>query len=159
MTDLKLLSIYMNDHLAGSIAGSELAKRAARNNEGTPYGPFLERLQQEVAEDRETLERIMDDLGIKRSAVKGAGAWLAEKAGRLKLNGQLTGYSDLSRVEELEGLSLGVEGKLSLWRALQQVRDEYPPLESAELERLIERAEMQRKELEDHRREAVKTAF
>ena len=36
--------------------------------------------------------------------------WVAEKAGRLKLNGSLLTYSPLSRLVELEGLSLGVEG-------------------------------------------------
>jgi hypothetical protein len=155
----KLLSIYMNDHLAGAIAGGELAKRAAGNNEGTPLGTFLARLQEEINEDRAALESIMDDLDIKKSAVKGAGAWLFEKAGRLKLNGQLTGYSDLSRVVELEGLSLGVEGKLSLWRSLHRVHDRYPALRLVDLEKLIERAERQRGELEGFRREAADTAF
>jgi hypothetical protein len=155
----KLLSIYLNDHLAGAIAGGELAKRAAGANEGTPLGTFLARLQQEIDEDREALENLMDGLGIKKSAVKGAGAWLFEKAGRLKLNGQLTGYSDLSRLVELEGLSLGVEGKLSLWRSLHEVRDRYPALAFVDLEELIERAERQRGELEGFRRDAADTAF
>jgi hypothetical protein len=35
--DHKLLSIYLNDHLAGSTSGIELAKRSAANNRGTPY--------------------------------------------------------------------------------------------------------------------------
>ena len=38
-------------------------------------------------------------------------AWSAEKFGRLKLNGQLSGYSPLSRLEELEILALVAEGK------------------------------------------------
>ena len=36
---------------------------------------------------------------------KNAGAWALEKVGRLKLNGELTSYSPLSRVVELEGLA------------------------------------------------------
>ncbi|MFN2593934.1 MAG: hypothetical protein ABR579_03480 [Actinomycetota bacterium] len=159
MSENKLLAIYMNDHLAGSIAGGELAKRSAKSNEGTPLGTFLDRLADELAEDRSSLEDLMDQLGISKSGVKSAGAWLAEKAGRLKFNGQLTGYSDLSRLEELEGLSLGVEGKLSLWRALKQIRDDYPALQSADLEGLIERAQTQSRELEEFRRTAVETAF
>ena len=39
------------------------------------------------------------------------GAWTAEELERLKLNGQLAGYSPLSRLVELEGLAVGIEGK------------------------------------------------
>jgi hypothetical protein len=39
--DEKFLSIYLNDHLAGSAAGVELARRALSNNRGTPFGGFL----------------------------------------------------------------------------------------------------------------------
>ena len=44
----------------------------------------------------------------KPDRLKVAGAWAGEKAGRLKLNGHLTGYSPQSRVIELEGLVVGV---------------------------------------------------
>ena len=33
----KLLSIYLNDHLAGATGGLELARRARGANEGTPW--------------------------------------------------------------------------------------------------------------------------
>ena len=52
--------------------------------------------------------------------MKPAVAWIAEKAGRLKLNGQIRGYSPLSRLVELEGLEVGVTGKRSLWQALSR---------------------------------------
>lgn len=155
----KLLAIYLNDHLAGAVVGVELAKRCARNNEGTPLGDFLERLRTEVDEDRQSLEDLMATLDVAKSPLKASGAWLAEKVGRLKLNGQVTGYSDLSRLEELEGLALGVEGKLSLWRSLEQVMDRYPEIPSNELARLKDRAERQRDELERFRREAASTAL
>ena len=99
MADNKYLTIYLNDHFAGSTIGLELAKRARGSNEGTPLGAFLERLVTEIEEDRETLKRLMDEVGAKRDPLKAGGAWAAEKLGRLKLNGQLTGYSPLSRLE------------------------------------------------------------
>ena len=46
----------------------------------------------------------MEDLGFDSDTMKDLGGWALEKVGRLKLNGQLTGYSPLSRVVELEGL-------------------------------------------------------
>lgn len=96
--DDKLLSIYLNDHLAGAAAGLELARRTLSNNEGTSYESFLRDLVQAIEEDKTELESLMDTLGISHDRLKQGAAWVAEKAGRLKLNGQLTGYSPLSRL-------------------------------------------------------------
>lgn len=62
----------------------------------------------------------MANLGISRDRVKPLLARLGERLGRLKPNGQLTGYSPLSRVLELEILSSMIGGKLQLWNALEQ---------------------------------------
>ena len=107
----KLLHIYLNDHLAGSVAGSELARRCRDENRGTPLAEFLDDLVRQIEEDQLALEAIMDAVGAARNPAKLAAAWLAEKVGRLKLNGQLLQYSDLSRLLELEGLGLGIHGK------------------------------------------------
>jgi predicted DNA-binding ribbon-helix-helix protein len=138
-----LLAIYLNDHLAGSTVGTELAKRAQGENDGTPLGDFLADLTREIAADRAELERLMDELGVERSRVKSAGAYVIEKLGRLKVNGQLTGYSPLSRVVELEGLITGVSGKLSLWRTLLELAERDERLDAGELEVLAGRAEDQ----------------
>ena len=108
--DRKLLAIYLNDHLAGSVVGANLAKRIARENEGNDYGTKVAALSREIEEDKRDLERIMEGAGISRDPLKRAAGWGAEKMGRLKLNGQLRGYSPLSRVLELEGLAVGVAG-------------------------------------------------
>lgn len=154
----KLLGIYLNDHLAGSTVGLELAKRARGQNRNSAYGDFLDTLAEEIEEDRETLKGIMDDLGIRKDPAKVAAGWIGEKAGRLKLNGQLTGYSPLSRLVELEGLALGVTGKLALWKALR-LADTEPALDGAALERLIERAERHQRGLEERRLTAAREAL
>jgi len=154
--DTKLLGIYLNDHLAGSVVGVELAKRAAANNEGTPLGDFLAELSADIEADRDSLKAIMDHLGVSENRVKMPLAWTAEKLGRLKPNGQLTGYSPLSRLIELEGLTLGVTGKLGLWRSLAATSSD---LGTFSLETLIKRAESQQDALEEHRLEAAKLAF
>jgi len=155
----KLLKIYLNDHLAGSMAGLELAKRCCASNEGTPLGDFLKRLTEEIESDKTALEELMDTLDATKDPVKQLAAWAGEKLGRLKMNGQLTGYSDLSRLEELEGLSLGVTGKLALWRSLRNVADHDSRLATTDLDGLISRAQKQREELESHRLEAAATAL
>jgi hypothetical protein len=154
-----LLSIYLNDHLAGATVGVELAKRAAGNNSGTPLGEALRSLAQEIEEDRGELEALMSQMGIRRSPLKSSLAWVAEKGGRLKLNGRLLGYSDLSRLEELEGLRLGVEGKLSLWRTLARIAPSTEGLSPADLEGLVKRAGDQRDRLEALRLTAAEQAF
>jgi hypothetical protein len=147
----KLLATYLNDHLAAATAGRELVHRAARSNEGTPLGAFLRELAVEVEADRGTLEELMARLDVGQDRLKLGAAWLAEKLGRLKLNGQLTGYSPLSRLLELEALSVGVYGKLALWQSLRSVAELEPRLGGTDLEGLTRRAQSQLRRLQRHR--------
>ncbi len=154
-----MLEIYLNDHLAGATAIRELGRRAARSNRGSAYGPLLERLAAEIDEDRDSLLEVIKALGVGIDRVKLAAGWGAEKLGRLKLNGRLRGYSPLSRVVELEGLALGISGKLALWRTLRALAPHEPRLEAFDLDALIVRAERQLDELESHRLLATAEAF
>ena len=157
VTDLKLLSTYMNDHLAGSTVGVELARRAAGSNEATDLGGFLSRLAAEIEEDRDALLAMMDRLGVSKDRLKVAAGWAGEKVGRLKPNNRLFGYSPLSRVIELEGLALGVEGKRSLWQALAGLNE--PRLAEFDFDALLERARVQRDQLQERRLAAALDAF
>jgi hypothetical protein len=153
----RYLGIYLQDHLAGATTGVELARRAAGSNEGTPLGDSLERLAAEIDEDRETLREIMAALGVGEDRVKTTLGWTFEKLGRLKPNGQLTGYSPLSRLVELEGLHVGISGKLSNWEALRATFGE--EVAGRNLEGLISRARRQLDELDEFRLEAARVAF
>jgi hypothetical protein len=153
----KRLAIYLNDHMAAATGGAELAGRVARANRGTPYGETLAELRTEIEDDREALVSIMGRLGVGVDPVRRALGWSAEKLGRLKLNGQLTGYSPLSRFEELEILTLGVTGKLLLWEALQRV--EPTVVSEEELARLADRARTQRERLDSLRLRAADEAL
>jgi hypothetical protein len=153
-----LLAIYLRDHHAGATAGLEVAKRSRRANREGELAAFLDRFVTELQEDRRELERVMGELGVRPSRGKDAAAFVAAKAGWLKLNGRLREYSPLSRVLELEGLVIGVTGKLALWRTLAdcgRLNESWAPV----LERLHERGEAQRAELERHRSAAAKLAF
>ena len=102
---------------------------------------------------------IMRVLNVRVDRVKVLGGWGAEKLGRLKFNGQLLGDSPLSRIVELEALSLGVHGKLALWRALQELELAELSSASVPLADLIARAEQQLAGLESHRLRAAAQAF
>jgi hypothetical protein len=153
----KDLSTYMNDHLTGSTFAVELVGHAARQNAGTELGDFLTALGSEIQADRHTLMQVMASLGTSVDRLKRPVAWLAEKVARLKPNGRLVGYAPLSRLEELELLSIGIEGKRLLWVALAETHAAAVGPEL--LEELTARAERQRAEVEQHRRAAVREAF
>jgi hypothetical protein len=143
----KLLAIYLNDHLAGATVGVELARRLRAGNEDDPsFGPELAEICAEIEADRETLVTVMDALDVGPSRLKPLAAVFAERLGRLKLNGQLRGYSPLSRLDELELLQLGVAGKRRLWRALEHTQASNLP--GFELGALAERATVQLRRLE-----------
>ena len=147
----RLLGIYLNDHLAGATAGSELARRAAVSQGGTPVGAVLARLAREVTQDRAALVEIMTALGVTVRQYKAGLAWLSEKAARLKPNGRMGARSPLSLLEEIELMRLGVEGKAASWRTLRKLAERDPRLDSRQLDDLIERARSQSQTLEELR--------
>jgi hypothetical protein len=153
------LSIYLNDHLAGATAGVNLARRAAASNRSTSYAEALATLAEEIAEDRAALVQIMERLSVGHDRLKLALGWGAERAGRLKLNGTILSYSPLSRLEELEGLALGVNAKLALWETLRRTHGADPRLKGIDLDDLIERALSQRRRLQRQHEKAAAEAF
>jgi hypothetical protein len=153
------LHTYLNDHLAGAAFGVELTRRARAANDGTDVGDFLGWLLAEIVADKRTLETIMGRLGAERSLVKPAAAWALEKVGRLKLNGQIRGYSPLSRLLEFEGLQAGVTGKRSLWEVLAIEFSDDERLKDIDFPALIERADQQLSKIGEHRRAAVRNAL
>jgi hypothetical protein len=154
-----LLAIYLNDHLAGATLGRELARRAAANNRGSSHGSFLADLADQIDADRASLLGIMRALRVRIDPIKVIVGWSAEKLGRLKFNGRLLGYSPLSKIVELEALSLGVHGKLALWRTLAELDHAELSSTPVPLADLIARAEQQLAELESHRLRAVTQAL
>ncbi len=159
MASAQGLEIYLNDHLAGATGGSELASKLSSEYASTRFGPFLAELVRDIEQDKVTLKELMERLGIPQNALKQGASWLAEKASRLKLSETMTGDQDLKRFLEFETLSLGIEGKLLLWRALIKIRDSHAELAATDLARLAERAESQRSNLEDHRIQVANAAL
>jgi hypothetical protein len=155
----KTIDVYLNDHLAGATFGSDLARQLIAHGEGTPLGPLMRRLAEEIEQDRQTLSDLMERLGTSQNPVKQATTWLAEKASRVKLTGMSSGEGELGTFLALEALSLGVEGKKALWIALKQVQGERPQLAALDLDELIARATSQREALEVERLAAARRAL
>ena len=114
-------------------------------------------LSWELEEDREVLVRLMGQLGVRRTHVGIILAWIAEKVGRLKRNGQLTGHSPLSPLIELESLHVGINGKIDMWNALRySVGDR---VHGIDFDELVRRAERQAEELERRRLDVATNAL
>jgi hypothetical protein len=154
----RFLAIYLNDHFAGATGGVELARRLRKSNQDdAEFGLPLSQLCVEIEEDQATLVQLMDRLEIGRDPAKPLFARLTERLGRLKLNGQLTGYSPLSRVLELEILSGLIGGKIQLWNALEQRFGE--SLDGFDFPALADRADGQGQRVEELHLKATRRAL
>jgi hypothetical protein len=146
-----MLGVYLNDHLAGATAGSELASRMANSYRGREEGVPFSRIAIEIAQDRSALLTLMAWLGVEVRGYNVIAAWIGEKIGRLKFNGRLLGRSPLSELEELEVLRLAIEGKAAGWRTLRTLADTDPRLDADHLDELIAGARSQADQLEELR--------
>ena len=113
------LSVYLQDHLAGSVLAVELVEFLQDQHANQPLGVFASIMLKKIKSDQDVLRSIARKIGDQGSEVKEAAAWLSEKVARLKLGAH--GKSTLGRLEALEFLALGIQGKLALWRALNEV--------------------------------------
>lgn len=154
-----LLRIYLNDHLAGSVVAVEQIEHGLAHNPEGELGDFLDWLLGEIKEDQAVLKDVLARVDGTEDPVKKVAAWVLEKAHRAKPSGEIAGYSDLNRLEELEGLAIGVAGKLALWRTLEAVSEPDVRLRDIDFRALAERALRQRDEIERHRIDAARRAF
>ena len=155
--DHRYLRIYLNDHLAGAAAGIALARRTLGSNPDPPLGPFLQGLVADFRVDKRLLESLIASHGLPRGRLKQVGAVAAERLGRGKLNGALSGYSPLSRLVELEGLRAAIATKHALWQTLMALPDLSPRPDAVEA--ALNRAEAQLEQLEPLRLRAAEVAF
>jgi len=153
--DQSTLSSYLNDHLAGSRAAVELVESIQGEHEGTPLGDLMGRLGTDIQTDRDTLQGIMTRLGVEPSSVKQAAGWMLERLSRLRFSERATGSAATSLLMQLETLSLGIEGKRLLWKALQHLTQAGPGSSGVDFDLLIARAESQRQQIEPFRLEAA----
>ena len=156
---MEKLSIYLNDHLAGAIAGLELFEHLAASREGTPLAQLLLDVKGEIEADRAELESIIARLHERDRTIRKAVGWVSERLLRLKLRADDPHNEGLRLFESLEALVLGIEGKAALWRALAALPGNPRVLQGIDLARLIARAEQQSAALEPARLDAAKAAF
>ncbi|HZJ50479.1 MAG TPA: hypothetical protein VFF07_06415 [Actinomycetota bacterium] len=146
----KLLGIFMQENLGVLIVNRRLAERCRGSNSSGALGGFLAALGDELEDERRALEETMLSEGVRPTRLKNAILASSEKLGRLKRNGTLLSYSDLSRVYELHGLCLLTHHRIFLWHTLAPLPDT-----RVRAERLEARARQQLDALEQHRAAAA----
>lgn len=153
------IATYLNDHLAGATAAVELLEHLETAHAEGPVGQAAAGLRAEIEADRQELRALMGRLEIDESRSRKASGWLGSKVTELKLRLDDRAGGDLHLFEALEALSLGIEGKHGLWRALAAAAQGSPSLQVADYERLALRAVEQRGRVEAMRLEAARKAL
>ena len=112
------LIAYLRDHLSGSDVAVAVVHRLVSTDHSAADRSLFERLAKEFEEDRSVVLGVLTELGasgrsIKRVAGVASGAMLSVTAGGAP--------GELSLLRTLEALSIGVQGKRCMWRALQNL--------------------------------------
>jgi hypothetical protein len=151
------LSIYLHDHLAGANFAVELLKNLEQHHCDDETGALVREILAEVVNDRQVLEDIIKTVGKSSFDAKDAMAWLGEKVSRIKL-----GHGDrdaLPTFEALETLSLGIQGKVALWRVLQVVAETDERLAGWDFTALSSKAQDQFNRVEKYKLSVARVTF
>lgn len=114
----RLLAIYLRDQEAIGRAGSDLFRRALRNQGRHPRAAELRELAVEGGRDLTALHDLMRQLGVRSSPLLIAALRGGERLGRLKLNGSLFRRSPLSDLVEVQALLTLAHLKVAAWEAI-----------------------------------------
>jgi hypothetical protein len=153
------LSSYLNDHLAGAVGALELLDRLIKTYEGKPLERFFAELRGEIDADQKTLQELIDRLDLEESAVRKAGAWVAEKFSRPKIQLSESSEGEMGLFLALEVLALGITGKRLLWRALAVASETVLQLRGMDYAELEGRAIEQHDRVEAKRLEVAREVF
>ncbi|MDQ3676997.1 MAG: hypothetical protein M3401_09375 [Actinomycetota bacterium] len=153
------LEVYLTDHLALATGGLNLAQQAAERHRSHELGEFFAPLAAEIKADYATLENLIDDMNVNRSASKTALAEVGSKLAAPKFSAEGVGNENLGDLITLETLATGVSGKRAMWSALKTVTDAYPALQALDLDELESRAAEQFNRVEEKRLEIAPFAL
>lgn len=114
----RLVDVYLADHLTGATAVVRRIDRMAAAAVETPVYAGLAELAEQIRRERDTVDALIRDLGLRRHPIRRAAALAAEEVGRLKGNGMIVRRSPMTLLLETEILRSAVAGKIGLWQTL-----------------------------------------
>ena len=152
----EFLSTYLSDHFAGAQAALEILRLLRKVGDSDLWRG----IELEITEDRSELEELMNSTGSAASTLRRAAAWTAEKLAELKMRvDDPSSAGPFRRLELIEALAIGIDGKHALWTALQRIAGSTPGLAPMDYPRLISRAQAQRRVVESERLAAAAEAL
>lgn len=151
------LTTYLNDHLGGAQMAVQVLEAMRDQNDDQEFRQFASVLLPEIEADHRTLRHLAEEIGPGPNAIKTVGGWLVEKATRLKLGH--SGSKTFELFESLELLALGIQGKLSLWTALQAASACDVRLQTYDFGSLQQRARQQYATVESQRIKLARTVL
>jgi hypothetical protein len=147
------LATYIQDHLAGAVAGLETVGHLIDISTDSAEKAFFAELWQDIEEDEKTLRGFLAQTGVEPSVLRQAAAWWSEKVAQIKFKLAGSQPGGLGRLEAMEVLTMGITGKLSLWESL--VFSDLP----GDWKHLQARAKDQLARLDPHRLAAARAAL
>ena len=72
------LHVHLQNHWTAATGGVDFARRVARSHEGSAVGVALAEVADDVADDRESLRTIMEQVGVRPAAAgasRGPASW------------------------------------------------------------------------------------
>ena len=151
------LVTYLKDHMADSLIAVEILEHLEA--EAADLMPDLAALKADLEADRGQLRALMDRLAITESRARKVTSWIAEQVTEAKFEADDETRGALRRLERLEALAVGIDGKSALWRALNAAAELAPELRGMDYEHLTERAREQRNRVETLRLQAARLAL
>lgn len=155
----KHITTYLSDHLAGAVSAIALMEHLETVYADTDVARLIAGVRADVEADRERLETLAATLNVSESAPRKVAGWLGERMAVLKLRLDDSSNGPLYLLEALDGLAMGIDGKLALWRGLAAAAVDTPALRGPDYEHLAQRAEEQRQRIEPARLDAAKAVF
>ena len=117
---------------------------------------LFRRLSRELEEDRSVVRALLRRLGASGRSMKRAAGYASGAVLSLTAGGE---PGDLALLRTLEALSIGVQGKRCMWRALQNLRLVPSTVYGMDFVELEARAVRQWEAIEERRRDLVARTF
>ncbi len=149
------LVAYLYDHLSGSDAGLRVVRKLATSSNRPSDRDLFRRLVREFEDERRAVRALLAQFGSSMGTVKRAAGIVTGYAASVTAGGE---PGDLSLLRTLEALTVAVQGKRCLWRALQAVDTLQSP-HHLTFEQLEVQAVQQWEALDERRRALARRTF
>jgi hypothetical protein len=150
------LIAYLRDHLSGSDVAIRVVHRLVSTHRSADDRTLFRRLAKEFEEDRSVVRALLTQLGTSGRSIKRAAGFASGTVLSVTAGGE---PGDLSLLRTLEALSIGVQGKRCMWRALQNLRPVPSPVRGMGFVELEAKAVRQWEAIEERRRDLVAQTF